>query len=270
MKMKLPSDTRQLKFIGLTAIILVLGFSSVLAWNSYQENTKPLAKVKVVDTSYVNIVDTAQLRLFKTVYEKIDVNRAEFLIKGRLSTIDGADSTQHIANANYVYSRKGNQFYFKLGDIEMSNGNEVSTYVDHKNLKVMLTPSKKVIPLALMPDINKLMKTIVDEGYSVTGTLNKVEGTVSLLNPYHLTCKEYKLVYDATTLLPKRLYIRLSNFQEPENKQKDKTIDLDLSLTSDESHLNEFLAQQIVNKKGKDWTLSPAYSTYELINKLQF
>jgi hypothetical protein len=250
-------------------VLLALAGASFLGWAKYKisfikEAISPVA----VDSVVAYKVDTAKVALLKRVYSKLNLNKKEFLIAGRIGAKNGADSTDRLTNADYVFSRKGTSFYFKLGATESFNANGFYLYVDHGMKKVLLSKEKQIASDFLMPELSSILNTVAEEGFKLNSTVNGENQRISLTNPYHLSCKEYSVTFNKLTLKPNRLFVRLSNPQEPEDGSKDNVIDFRIRLSSAISNIQKYTTQNIVIKGNKSWSLGPAFRSYELINTL--
>ncbi|WP_316815866.1 hypothetical protein [Pedobacter nyackensis] len=257
------------KKAGLVALVLVLASISFLGWAKYKTSfVKATGKSAVVDSVATYKIDTAKVALLKRVYSKLNLNKSEFLITGSMSAKNGADTTDRLKNAQYVFSRKGTSFYFKMGATETFNANGIYLYVDHGMKKVLLAKEKQVVSGFAMPELSTVLKTVTEEGFRLNSTINGENERISFTNPDHLSCKEYSVTFNKQSLAPSKLYVRLSDGEEPENNKKDNVIDFRIQRSSTDSEIARYIAQNIVIKGNKSWSLGPAFKNYELINTL--
>ena len=250
-------------------VVMALAGVSALGWAKYKASVvKDQVKSVATDSLASNPIDTAKVALLKRVYGKLNQNKSEFLIAGSMMAKNGADTTDRLNNAQYVFSRKGTSFYFKLGATESFNANGFYLYVDHGMKKVLLAKQKQAVSDFVMPELSALLKTVGEEGFSLKSTINGENERISLLNPYHLSCKEYTVTFNKTTLKPSRLFVRLSDPESPENANKDNVIDFRIRISSALSEITRYTAQHIVAKGKAGWSLNPEFKNYELINTL--
>jgi hypothetical protein len=257
---------RSSKKITVIICLLLLVATALFGWEGYRRKT--IVKVAFPTQAEVEepvVIDTAKLRLMGEVCDKLNFNRDEFLIVGSLSANDGADSAGRLDPEVYVFSKKGSSFYFRLGQTETINKAGLYLYVDHSQKKIMVSAEKTATPNPGLPRFKELIKRIKEEGYSLE---SRVEGTTEIIavsNPYHLSCKNYAIYFDAATLVPERLYMRLTDAYEPEDPKKDKVIDLKIKQASRNSDLEKYTRSQIVKKENDKWVPGTGYDGYELI-----
>lgn len=262
-------SNKLVKNISGLLLLLLLSASAFWGWAKYKKGileSKPnVAPLAVEDEA---LIDTMKLERLKTAFDRLDVSKDEFLIDGYLSMVDGADSLANFNKVKYTFSRKGNLFYYQLDQMEMLNQKEMIIYIDATNKKILLSRTKEVIPPPIVPALGDLIARVKEEGYKLVDQMQGGRETIALRNPYHVSCKEFGLTFQSSTLKAERLYARLSNFEEPEDDKKDKIIDLYISRSSADSEIKKFLSKQVVVKDKGTWQLSPAYSDYQLINTL--
>lgn len=259
----------KLKKIGLVATVLMFAGGSFLGWAKYKTAPiKGIAKPVVMDSVQSNKIDTVKVERLKRVYGKLNLNKNEFLIAGSISAKNGADTADRLNNAAYIFSRKGASFYFKLGTTETINANGIYLYIDHKIKRVLLAKKKEVISDFIMPELTTILNTVNEEGFELSSTTNGEIEQITLLNPYHLSCKEYTIAFNKKTLKPNKLYVRLSNSMESEDVKKDNVIDFRIRLSSPVSAIETYTVQNIVKKEKRGWILYPGFKSYELINTL--
>jgi hypothetical protein len=260
---------RKIKEVGFIVAVLVLAGTSFLGWAKYKALiVKESAKPVTIDSLVVNKIDTAKIALLKVVYGKLNLNKNEFLIAGSIRAKNGADTTDRLKNSPYIFSRKGKSFYFKMGATESFNANGIYLYVDHGMKKVLIAKQKQIISDFVMPELRTILKTVGEEGFQLKSTVIGENERISLSNPYHMSCKEYSVTFNKLSLKPNKLYVRLSNPEDPENNSKDNVIDFSIYRSSVISEVATYTAQNIVIKSGNTWVLGPGFKSYELINTL--
>jgi hypothetical protein len=260
-------------YIKISAIIffacLILGTAFLGIAKLKETYIKPeILVADVKKDSLIQYIDTAKINLLRAVYNKIDPSRKEFLIEGTIEARNGADTTDHLENATYVFSKKGSSFYYKMGNTESINAKGLNIFIDHGIKKIMLSKQKNTISVAGIPDLNTIIDQIKGEGFELTDKKNGVVESISLKNPYHLSCKEYVISFNSESLVPERLLFRISNFQKPEDSKMDNVLDFKLKKVSQHADIEKYTSFKVVNKEKNRWQLSPEFSDYELINIL--
>jgi|GEM_PF-1688948 len=258
------------KGTGLIIFIALMVSSTFFALSKYKakDPIKIDKQVPGTDTVTNNIIDTAKLGLLTKVYKNLDPNRNEYFLSGLINANNGADTSDHLLNTEYVLSKRGNEVYLKFGQTETINANGICIYIDHGMKKIMLSKSSEVITGLAIPNLTEQVKKIREEGFKMKSDKTGDTERIVLSNPYHLSCKEYAVSFNSNTLKPERIYVRLSSFEEPENTKMDNVIDFKINQTASASGIDKYTEQNFVKKQGKEWALNPGYKGYELINTL--
>jgi len=249
---------------------LLLSSLAFFGWASYKKSFKPLApEKKMVDIVYSPAkVDAGKLQLLRQLCAKMSLNQKVLFIEGTVNALNGADSTDRLINADYIFMKQGDQFYYKLGQSETINTKKLNLYVDNGTKKIMLSPGKLTSAINGVGDPAELLKKVEDEGYELSEKINGMITIMTLSNPYHLSCKVFSIAYETESLQPKKLVYRLSNFQEPQNSKLDNVLEISFSSVKTSSGNDPKEITKFLRKEGKVWTLTDQYKDYELINML--
>ncbi|WP_412465577.1 hypothetical protein [Pedobacter sp. KLB.chiD] len=247
--------------VGLAAILFVAIASAKIAANKSEAMA-----IVVQDTVETINIDTAKLKLFAMAGKAIDFNAGELTLSGTLSVHDGNDSSVNVDNAAYCFIKKDSSFYYKMNLVEMINTNTYCVQVDGQQKKIMLSPHKSINPQFMFPQIEKLVSSLREERYRVV-EMTAPEGfrKISIINPHHVTCKEYSITFNRDTFKPTEVFIRLSNLDDPLNSKMDKTI---LMRYSERSNLNEtalLSIERILAKSDHGFKAVHDYTGYEVI-----
>jgi len=254
------------KFVALS-LFLLLACTTIFAYTKYSKKTAlKKAKIAVIDSVKTPVLDVALLERFKKVCEKLDVNRKEFLLTGVINATDGADTSEHLDKTTYIYSRKNQLMYTRMGEVEIFNTKEHCITVNHQQKKILLSSPKEVVSASLFPDIKKLGEFVLDEGYTIKSVSDSNNETISLVNPNHISCKAYRVTFDASSLKPKLLHFRMSSFYEAEDPKMDKIVDFYINQASSNSEIDHYLSKKVVIKQDRQWRLTPQFDGYQLIN----
>lgn len=252
------------KYLIFIIAILIISGTCVIAWSKLAAEASVETKAKT-DSLKTPKLDTQILAKFAKACQQFDPNQKEFLLIGILNVVDGADSSQKINNATYVLSKEGEDFYFKLGETETINANGLYLFLDHEQKKIMLANQKPLLAGIGMPDANKLLKNLNGEMYELTDQQVGDAEKISLINEYHMSCKEFTLLLNKENQQLQTILIRLSHNEYPEDKKKDKKIELKIAQLGNNSNLRNYVDKKVVKKEGEEWVLAAAYQDYELI-----
>lgn len=247
--------------VGFIAILFVAFASAKIVANKHV-----VKHVAVKDTVETINIDTAKLKLFTLAGKAIDFNSDQLTISGTLSISDGKDSSANINNAAYCFIKRDSSFYYKMNLVEMINTKSYCVQADGQQKKIMLSPHKSINPQLMFPQMDKLVERLREERYRVV-EMPASDGLrkISLLNPHHVTCKEYSITFNSETFKPTEVFIRLSNLDDPLNTKMDKTILMKYSKKSDLNQAELLSIDRIIAKTAKGFKAVHAYSGYEVI-----
>ncbi len=229
-------------------------------FNLLKEEEKP-----VFNAALPKSYDPALLKKLQDVCNNMDVSRNECFIRGVINSINEADSTDVITGLNYLYSKRGSDFYYKLGDTETINAKGLYLYIDHANKTIMLSQQKNVTEGVGMVDMKKLLEGVEFEEYDVISRAEGDNEIISLINEEHVSCKEYSVTIDVQSQQVKRVFARLSNTIEPERTDNEKLLDIYLTELSTESSIEKYLSREIVRKVDKQWKVNKGFEEYQLL-----
>jgi len=257
----------KIKNILLIGVLLVLTGTVLFAMKSnvfFKE--RPAIQPKAEQQPKAIHYDAALLKKLDTLNKLFDINRRTYAYSGTISVADKTDTSKSVKKLSFTFCKNNSDVYYKLGDTESFNGDNMYLYLDHKNKKVLITAMKKLQAFPLF-DINKFKATLGSEQYELLSTANGKLQTIKLVNEHHVSCKEYSVTFDTTSYKVTRVRSRLTNLAKPYDKTYDKIIDVELTDFSDKgvniiSYLNR---DNIIEKSGTAWKLTPAYKDYELI-----
>jgi hypothetical protein len=256
---------KQLAFIAIAFLFMSSGF---LAWSKFVVvSSTPTEKSRSAAADEPPPFDQALLARFVKFTEQLDLSKNDLLLVGKLNVVDGADSTGKISNAPYIFSKRGKEFYFRLGNMETVNAKGMYIFVDHELKKIMVSAQREVMPSLPVPNAAQLLKSLKGEGYTLT---TKVGGDIehfSFNNDLHLSCKEYTLSINKGTDQLCGMRVRMSNVIDTEDPKKDKVMELSLSKVSNDPALDDFINKQFVKVEGNKLKLGEAFQQYELIIK---
>lgn len=250
------------KYLIFTIVLIIISGTTVIAWNKL--NSKIKVGVKI-DPLKVPELDPLIMDKFAKACQQFDPNQKEFLLIGQIMIEDGADSSLTMHSAPYIFSKKGDEFYYKLGQTEVINANGLYLFLENDQKKIIISEQKPIETNLAMPDANKLLKNLKGEMYTLINRDIDDKEVISLINEYHLSCKEFTISINKDNLQLQSILIRLSNPDYPEDDKKDKKLELKIQKISTKSNIGDYVEKQVVKKVHGNWALAPNYINYELI-----
>lgn len=183
-----------------------------------------------------------------------------------ISVSDGADSSQSFRERPYAYRRSGNNFYCLMGKTETVCEEGRYVYVDHIKKKMMVGTGARQSPASILPDAKKLVGSIMSENYRIIDLPAGIrKRKISLLNPNHVTCRAYEVTYDALTLRPVSISIRLDNPADPYNSRLDRVMTFRFLPNPPDIREGSALKSFVQAKGRKNFTAAAKYRDYEVI-----
>ncbi len=255
------------KYLKTSLAVVALATLSFIAWGKIQRRVdRSSLKTIAPDTVSMQFnYDPEVLEKFRTVCSKVTVGADEYYLDGSIRTLDQADSTAEESESVYILNKKGQYMYCKLGETETINSPGVYIYVDHPLKKIVISEEKKITTSAGLPDPSLLVKNMKEEGYQLLSQRSGQLESISLINDFHISCKLYQITFDAERLEPKQIKIRLSDALNPEDKGKDKVLEINIKSCSQHANKDLQMVKEIVEKKGSSWVAAAGYEDYQLV-----
>jgi len=211
--------------------------------------------------------DKTLLNKFLLVCKTVDPNARTYTITGTISSLDKALPAKKMENVPFVLCKKEGQFYYRLGTTETINGNGAYLYIDHKARRVMLSAQKQVADGNGLSGLTAIAASLESENYKMNSMVKGDMQTISMINEYHVSCKEYAVTFNRRTLAVKRVYVRLSNSGDPLSKDKEKVIDVRITQWNTQADLSRYTSKNDMVKKDKyGWKMAPGYKSYKLVS----
>jgi len=250
-------------------VVLILVSASAFTWATKGKFLKPEVAVKKValitePTTEDIAYDPALLKKFREVSDNLDAGKPECLIVGVINSFNHADSSDVIRDLNYIYSKKGQDFYYKLGNTETINAHNTCIYIDHDSRQVIVSPYRSASKVGFA-NMEQLLKGLESENYELTSTINGNQETIAMINEDHVSMKEYRVSFDTLTLKATRVYTRYANPENPEGTNNEKTMEIGLSVLQNKSGIEKYIAKPVVTKNGAHLALEKSFEGYELI-----
>jgi len=227
-----------------------------------KQTTAPLkASVVNKEKSY----DPEVLKEFELVTGAFDANRNEYLLSGTITTSNTSDSSANAEKVDYLFSKKGKEFYYKLGETETVNANGIYLHIDHRAQKVLLSKQKEVVVNNGIMNSKELIKALKSEDYELLSSVTGESQTIKIINEQHVTCREYAITYNKSSKKLSRMLTRLTNLNEELSVDSETLIDLRIRVSSEDSKLEKYSSELPIQQGKAGWELKEKYSGYELI-----
>jgi len=249
------------KYLILLISLLFVGAAGAFAWRS---GTKRRLNVVKPVTTAVPTSDTASLRKLLQYTALLDWTKKDVTFNGDLTIDNPADTTQNIKQEYFVFSKKGQDYYYKQGRVEIINRGQLYICIDHSALKVIIAPHQQ-IEETNFPGVKELNNLLGSESYQLKTVKRANSEIIQALNETHVTCKEYSLTYDTVHHAVRNIFMRMTYFPEPFNRKLQKTLNLNLVHTAATVKLEGVPPEQVVMKQERQYHLTADYKRYELI-----
>jgi len=258
---------RILKFSALLLFLLAGTFIAKAVISSFNPPVKQKEKSETNGTEN-NIKDkTKDLLLQKMlkVCAPMNPGQEECFFAGVLSMSDKVSPEDALKNIEYVYSKKGENFYYQLGSTETINANGLFLYIDHEGKIITISDQKQVVENTSLGSFTEMLEGLNTDEYTVNSEIHGTIQTLRFLNENSADCKEYKVSFDTVSLQPKYVYSRIGYPDPYEDAAKDKTIQIHLKAVKAKSDIEKYISKPIVVKAGQSWKPVKAYADYKLI-----
>jgi hypothetical protein len=251
-------------------VCILLSVSAItLAFGLYLKKSK---KRPSAINNQSNIVsapkyDAILLLKFKNICKKYDTLKLNYTMKGVINMIDKADTGGKMNNVSFLFCKRGDALYYKLGETETMNENGLYLYIDHAAKRVFLSQQKHLNYNDGVQSITAIAKNLQGERYTLTGSVNGSQQSITLVNEHHITCKQYTVSFDTVDMQIRHVYARLTNFQDPLNKNKEKIFSVDLSEWDAKALMDSYPSTaSVVKRQDGVWSKTNKYKDYELID----
>lgn len=189
----------------------------------------------------------------------------QFSVEGNIQASDPADSV-NVLDTHFRYCRNGKAFYYRAGDNETIVLADASIAVNSSVKKIFLGPPKAILPALHMP-ADSILNIWKEDRYTITRSAAPPLVTINLVCENHVTCKQYRFIYNENTRLLNEVYLRLTDLNDPLNKEMDKPVKITYH------HWEEgkvpgalFKKDHYVTVQGGSYVPSSLYRDYELLS----
>lgn len=208
-------------------------------------------------------VDAALVNKFKQVCKGFGSIKNDYTLAGVINIKDPAVKPESV---KFTFCKQRDEFYYLLGKTITLNGKGSYVVIDNQVHSILLSAQKKIEYGAdNLKQLTAMADNIRSENYQVTSKIKGQEQTISLVNEHHVSCKQYTITFNRSTLKVSHLYMRLSDFSAPLKKEKDKVVDVAITQWTQTADLQKYLTlnQVVVNKNGT-WKGLNQYKNYRI------
>lgn len=205
--------------IAVAIIIVTTGIVAAMPVIRKWVTPEPVEAV-VEEAPAVSAEELNALETMSRLFHRLDSVK-DFEVQGSVTTTDPSDSTGNMTQ-QYHYARLGTNVYYKIGRQEMFSIPEGNFTVDHLVKKIFIAPLGKTPP-SVFPDARQMAAFLTGEGYTVSKSESGNLIWIELKRPNHITCKLYRVGFDEEGLI-RETYTRMTDFNDPLNDAKDKTV----------------------------------------------
>jgi hypothetical protein len=212
------------------------------------------------------VLDKKELAILQEVsamQHKMD-SLTVFTITGTINARDLADSSNQM-HTDFLYSRKGDDSYYKLGEQEMIGTADAYISVTHDIKKILLAPPHENSgPMQTKMELDPAV--IAREGYHVSKTqLGRLQ-QILLRCDNHISCREYALIIDSSGQVV-QTHMRLTDHSAPADHQKDKLVDVKINRWQPGVAREDLMkAALYVTSKNGEVKPAAALSEYQIIS----
>jgi len=211
------------------------------------------------------VYDKALLKKFETVCQAFNMQKAVFTCSGVINVTDGADSSKTIRDLRFTMCKNGNNCYYRFGQVETLNADGTYICIENDRKRVVVTRQKDLVN-SPVPDIAKVAGMLEADYYNLTDTGKGKNETIAFVNERHISCKEYAVTFDTVSKKVNHVFTRLTNFHDPDKKEKEKTIDISITGCDDNADLSKYPNRSaVITAIGGKVKLTAKYKGYELI-----
>jgi hypothetical protein len=210
--------------------------------------------------------DKALLSKFKMLIRKIGDVEGNYTLAGVINIVDHANPKERMDNVKFLFCKHGDEFYYRLGTIATINEKGVYIYIDYQTKRIIVSDEKSVTREAGLKAFGDLGMNIKSENYRLESKIRGNEQTISLINEHHISCKQYTISFDKRTMAIKRLYMRLSDFNEPLRTDNEKVVDVSIAEWDGNADLTKYPSKgDIVKNVNGGWKAVDAFKNYQIV-----
>ncbi|MGN6638807.1 MAG: hypothetical protein ACTHJ8_07840, partial [Mucilaginibacter sp.] len=211
------------------------------------------------------VYDSVLLKKFIQTVHSLDFNRAECTYAGVVNLTDDNDTSNNVHNLRFLFCRSGKNYYYRIGNTDIIYKDGLNLYVQHDQKKMMLSGQ----PISIKSPVSNLStieKGLGFEHYTLQSSIEGSRQTLSLINERHISCKEISVTRDTVSGKLTRIYARLTDFGSPDDKHKDRIMDVAITGMSNHADMDLYPSwSKYIQKVGGKWRVTDTYQNFELV-----
>lgn len=258
-----------MKIIGYKYFLTTLALMAMgaLVWAFNQAGKRKLAKKPMVALVNKRIYSNeALLMRLEKMCALISPKNKEIFYEGSFSIKEiGTQTGIDESPVNYLFSKRGDEFYYQTGDIRYFNSKKIGVMIDQaqREIKVLKKVKSNTLYMPTM-SIDELPSMIESEGYVLSSSEKGALQTIFLKNKDHFTCREYALTFDTLNYLPKRIFARFTGTANTDQTDGEKHLLIELKKTTSQSAIEHYLAMMPLTFKDKKWVVSSEFKDFRV------
>lgn len=256
------------KNIKRLALVTVISMAGLFTWamtSRHRQLPLHMARQSAGEKKKEHHYDHALLKQFEQLAAQLDFNKENCTYSGTINVDDGRDTSASVHNLEFLFSRSGRDFYYRMGNTETIHEDSINLFIQHEQNKVVFSHND-IAAQSPVTDLSAIEKNLRYEDYDLVGSNEGAGKKISVLNNTHISCKELSMTYDTISGKLQKIYARFSDIADPLNKKRDRVISVSVGVIEDNSHLGRYpRLHDIITANGETWHLKNKYANYELI-----
>jgi hypothetical protein len=172
-------------------------------------------------------------------------------------------------HVNFLLSKHENEFYYKLGNTQTLNAKGVYLYIDNAGSTILAGHQKPLVENNGFQQLlsGEMTRNLQSEHYELLSSRQGADQTISMLNEHHISCKQYALTIDTTSLRIKKIFIRYTNFNAPLRTDNEKIVTVIVNQWTNSGAPDKYLlAKDVVYKDHDKYKARGKYLKYQTVN----
>lgn len=253
------------KRIGL--LIVALGCSALLAWGMRHHFTtkRIIAKAAHITRAKLPQYDAVLFNQFSVALKSIVVDSVAKTFSGLLDITDGRDSLKDAHALPLLVTTAGHRRYFRIGSTETIIQDNLCIVIEHDQKRVIVSRQAK-LQVSPLGNLQFLKDGLRREQFVMRTKEKNNEKVISFVNEHHITCKEFSVTFDTLSNKLTRLYVRMTDIEDPANDKKDRVMDIHIQRLINTADFDAYpRLHTIIKQEGENAVLTAKYEGYKLI-----
>jgi hypothetical protein len=219
--------------------------------------------VKAEKSIGLGMADELALKKLMSVFGRMSEITSLYAV-GEISAIDPSVPDNKM-NTTFIYCRDNERLYYRVGNQEVISLPDIYIAVNHDIKKIFISQAKITLP-PLQMSVDSLLHLWKGENYTLSETVSGKLTTVDMRCDNHITCKEYKAVYDVEKQFVTAVYMRLTNLDDPLNDKMDRQVAMSFNEWEERKAPPElFRLSQYVHREREIYLPASRLKDYELM-----